>query len=224
MSKNKALFLDRDGVINLEHTYVHSPEMFHFQEGIFELCREAQRLGYLLFVVTNQAGIARGYYSESEFLALTAWMIQKFEQRRIRIERVYYCPYHPIHGVGRYRFDSSDRKPKPGMLLRARNDFNLDLKSSVLIGDQLSDIGAAKAAGVGTKILLQPGTVETQAPADAYHVLDSLEAIRLRFFSTSPAGASTHQKHLRAQPRHGASSALVELADRESEGHSGPRR
>src|SRR5215831_11307091 len=162
--KNKALFLDRDGVINLEHTYVHTPDMFHFQEGIFELCRDAQRLDYLLMVVTNQSGIARGYYSESEFLALTAWMVGKFEQRRIRIERVYYCPYHPTHGVGRYRFDSSDRKPKPGMLLRARNDFNLDLKSSVLIGDQLSDIGAAEAAGVGTKILLQPGTVETQAP------------------------------------------------------------
>jgi D-glycero-D-manno-heptose 1,7-bisphosphate phosphatase len=224
MSKNKALFLDRDGVINLEHTYVHSPETFHFQEGIFELCRDAQRLDYLLLVVTNQAGIARGYYSEAQFLALTTWMIREFDQRQIRIERVYYCPYHPTHGVGRYRLDSSDRKPKPGMLLRARNDFNLDLTSSLLIGDQLSDISAAEAAGVGTKILLRSGAAETRAPEDAYHILDSLEAIRLRFFSSLPADCSTRLKSAGTRRPRALSSAGVELADRESGGQSGPPR
>jgi D-glycero-D-manno-heptose 1,7-bisphosphate phosphatase len=185
-SKNKALFLDRDGVINLDHAYVCSPEMFHFQEGIFELCRDAQRLDYLVLVVTNQAGIARGYYSESQFLALMDWMVGKFDEERIRIDRVYYSPYHPTHGLGRYRLDSSDRKPKPGMLLRARADFNLDLTSSVLIGDQLSDIQAAEAAGVGTKILLRPGAAETQE--GQYHVSGSLETIRLRFFSAVHVG------------------------------------
>ena len=98
IGKNKALFLDRDGVINVEQSYVHSREQFHFREGIFELGRAAQRLGYTLFVVTNQAGIARGYYSEAEFLELTEWMVHQFAEQRIHIARVYYCPYHPVHG------------------------------------------------------------------------------------------------------------------------------
>jgi D-glycero-D-manno-heptose 1,7-bisphosphate phosphatase len=188
--KNKALFLDRDGVINLDHNYVGSPDAFHFQDGIFELCRDAQELNYLLLVVTNQAGIARGYYSESQFLALTEWMVGKFNERQIQISRVYYCPYHPTHGVGRYRVDSPDRKPRPGMVLRAQADFNLDLASSVLIGDQLSDIRAAETAGVGTRILLRPGIAETQHDGSHYHLFASLEAIRLRFFSALPAGKS----------------------------------
>ena len=98
--KNKALFLDRDGVINVERDYVHRPEEFDFREGIFGLCRAAQTRGYLVVVVTNQAGIARGYYTEAEFLDLTAWMIRNFAREEIQIARVYYCPYHPIHGVG----------------------------------------------------------------------------------------------------------------------------
>jgi D-glycero-D-manno-heptose 1,7-bisphosphate phosphatase len=195
--KNKALFLDRDGVINIDHAYVCSPETFQFQEGIFDLCRDAQQLGYLVLVVTNQAGIARGYYSEPQFLALTKWMVQKFAERQIRIDRVYYSPYHPAHGVGRYRVDSPDRKPKPGMLLRAREDFNLDLASSVLIGDQLSDIQAAESAGVGTKIFLRPGAAEAQE--GQYHVSGSLETIRLRFFSGVHAGENKNPKRRSAQ-------------------------
>lgn len=188
---SRALFLDRDGVINVEQGYVHRREDFKFQQGIFELCRAAQSLDYLLVVITNQAGIARGYYTESAFLELTEWMIQKFGEREIRISRVYYCPYHPVHGVGAYKYDSPDRKPLPGMLLRARKDFSLDLTSSVLIGDRLSDIQAAEAAGIGTKILLRSG-VETEVQESRCHVLDSLEDIRSRFFqprSERPGGS-----------------------------------
>ena len=181
---NKALFLDRDGVINVEHGYVHCREAFRFREGIFELCRTAQSLGYLLMVVTNQAGIARGYYTEPEFLELTEWMIHKFAEQQVQIARVYYCPYHPIHGVGKYKYDSPDRKPKPCMLLRARADFSLDLTSSVLIGDQPSDIYAATAAGIGTKILLRSEAGEMKMQEDLY-VSDSLDDIRARFFSTA---------------------------------------
>jgi D-glycero-D-manno-heptose 1,7-bisphosphate phosphatase len=181
--KSKALFLDRDGVVNVERGYVHSREQFHFQEGIYELCRAVQTLGYLLLVVTNQAGIARGYYSEPEFLELTEWMIHQFAEQQIQIAHVYYCPYHPVHGNGRYKYDSPDRKPKPGMLLRARADFDLDLSSSVLIGDKLSDMYAARAAGVGTKILLCPGAVEPEVQEEDWYVSDSLYDIRYRFFS-----------------------------------------
>jgi D-glycero-D-manno-heptose 1,7-bisphosphate phosphatase len=188
---NKALFLDRDGVINVEYGYVHLREAFQFQEGIFELCRAAQNLGYLLVVITNQAGIARGYYTESEFLDLTEWMIDKFTEQQIRIARVYYCPYHPIHGVGVYKYDSPDRKPKPGMLLRAQADFNLDLKLSLLIGDQLSDIQAAKAAGIGTTILLCSATAGTEMEDDHFYLADSLDDIRYRFFPPEPSDCTT---------------------------------
>ncbi len=112
MSRRKALFLDRDGVINVETGYVHCREEFIFQEGIFELCSAAESLGYLIIVVTNQAGIARGYYTESEFFELTEWMIAEFERRGIAITKVYHCPYHPVHGLGEYRIDSPDRKPE----------------------------------------------------------------------------------------------------------------
>ncbi len=183
MGTNKALFLDRDGVINIDHGYVHCCEAFHFQQGIFELFRAAQSLGYLLVVVTNQAGIARGYYTESEFLKLTEWMTQQFADHQIRIARVYYCPYHPIHGVGEYKCDSPDRKPNPGMLLRARTEFSLDLARSVLVGDKLLDMEAAKAAGVGTKILLRSGTESTKIAENYFYVSYSLGDIQYRFFS-----------------------------------------
>jgi D-glycero-D-manno-heptose 1,7-bisphosphate phosphatase len=178
----KALFLDRDGVINVEKGYVHRPEDCHFLPGIFELCQAAQDLGYLLLVTTNQAGIARGYYTESDFLKFTDWMAGRFAEQQIQIARVYYCPYHPVHGIGKYKVDSPDRKPNPGMLLRAQADFDLDLGSSVLIGDRLSDICAADAAGVGTRILLR-SEEPVETPDGSCHIADSLEAIRIEFFA-----------------------------------------
>src|SRR5579871_3818465 len=164
MSRRKALFLDRDGVINVEFGYVHSQAHFVFQDGIFDLCRAAQSLGYVLVVVTNQAGIARGYYTEEEFLALTDWMNSRFAEQQVNITRVYYCPFHPVHGVGKYKFDSPDRKPRPGLLLRAREDLDLDLESSVLIGDTVSDIKAGIDAGVGKVILLAAPPFQTTTP------------------------------------------------------------
>lgn len=183
--KNKALFLDRDGVINVERCYVHRPEDFEFRDGIFDLCRAAESLGYLLVVVTNQAGIARGYYSESDFLELTDWMIRRFAEQKVRISRVYHCPYHPVHGIGPYRLDSPDRKPNPGMLLRAQADLDLDLTLCVLIGDQLSDIQAAVAAGVGTRILLRGGLGGMEPPENCCAVAESLDAIRCKYFSAA---------------------------------------
>src|SRR5262249_54013710 len=141
-------------------------------------------LGYLLLVVTNQAGIARGYYTELEFFELTEWMIRKFNEQQIQIAHVYYCPYHPIHGIGEYKYDSPDRKPRPGMLLHAQADFNLDLALSILIGDKLSDMNAAKSAGIGTAILLRSGDAEPNVPESQYCVSDSLDEIRHRFFPT----------------------------------------
>lgn len=150
----KALFLDRDGVINVDRNYVHRIEDFEFLPGIFELCAAAAQRGYLLVVVTNQAGIGRGYYTEADFEQVTAWMEGVFRQRGIDIARVYHCPYHPTAGVGEYRRESFDRKPNPGMLLKARDELGLDLAGSVLLGDKDSDIEAGRAAGVGHLIKL----------------------------------------------------------------------
>ena len=153
MKRNSALFLDRDGVINVDNAYVHRIEDFEFIDGIFELCEAAQMHGYLIIVVTNQAGIGRGYYSEEDFHKLSEWMCRSFEQRDIVISDIYFCPYHPEHGIGIYKQDSSCRKPRPGMLLRAKDEHSIDMDDSIFIGDKLSDLEAGEKAGVGLNIL-----------------------------------------------------------------------
>ncbi len=148
MSVNRALFLDRDGVINHDSGYTSSIENFQFIDGIFDLCRAAKQLGYLIIVVTNQAGIGRGYYTEADFLKLTEWMCKRFEAEGAPITEVFYCPYHPEYGEGNYKKESFDRKPNPGMLLRAAEKYNIDLVHSIMIGDKDSDMQAASKAGI----------------------------------------------------------------------------
>jgi D-glycero-D-manno-heptose 1,7-bisphosphate phosphatase len=150
----RALFLDRDGVINVDHGYVHRPEEFEFVGGIFDVVAAANRAGYIVVVVTNQAGIGRGYYSEAQFYAITDWMKTKFAEHGAQIDAVYFCPYHPEHGIGKYRCESEFRKPAPGMLLQAQRELNIDLSSSIFVGDKASDIQAGRAAGVGRLLLL----------------------------------------------------------------------
>jgi D-glycero-D-manno-heptose 1,7-bisphosphate phosphatase len=148
-----ALFLDRDGVINHNHGYVHKRENFDFIEGIFDVARYAHAHNYKLVVITNQAGIARGYYTEEQFHQLTDWMCQQFSSAGSPIERVYFSPYHPDAGLGQYLKDDVSRKPHPGMILQAQKDLSIDLSRSVLIGDKVSDIQAGTAAGIGTNLL-----------------------------------------------------------------------
>jgi len=152
----KAVFLDRDGVINEDGDYIYKPEDFRFTKGIFDFCNTAQEKGYLIIVITNQSGIARGYYSEDDFIKLNEWMCGKFKERGILISRVYYCPFHSEKGIGRYKVDSYDRKPNPGMIFKAKEDFDIDLRNSIVIGDRDSDMVAGRRAGVG-KLLLLPG-------------------------------------------------------------------
>jgi D-glycero-D-manno-heptose 1,7-bisphosphate phosphatase len=159
----KALFLDRDGVINHEIGYLHRPEDVRFVDGIFSLCRTAQSLGYALVVVTNQSGIARGLYTPAEFDALMQWMSQQFAQQGITLTAVYHCPYHPTHGIGEYQRESDDRKPAPGMILRAARDHDLDLAQSILVGDRCSDLAAANAADLRQAFLIR-GTEPEPCP------------------------------------------------------------
>jgi D-glycero-D-manno-heptose 1,7-bisphosphate phosphatase len=152
--KKKGLFLYRDGVINVNHGYVHTIESFQFIDGIFDLTRLALSKGYVICVVTNQAGIARGYYTESDFDELTSWMCGQFKSKGVVIDKVYYSPYHPVHGLGQYKKDDISRKPKPGMLQQAMLELNIDVQASVLIGDNVTDIQAGFSAGVGTNLYL----------------------------------------------------------------------
>ena len=156
-----ALFLDRDGVINHETGYLYRCEDVRWVDGVFPLGRAAIALGYRLVVVTNQAGIARGLYNTGDFLALMTWMGAEFAAQGAPLAAVYHCPYHPEHGLGEWRREHEDRKPSPGMLLRAARDLRLDLSRSVLVGDRCSDIAAAHAAGLAEAFLLagtEPGS------------------------------------------------------------------
>lgn len=153
----KALFLDRDGVINEDRAYVHRIEDFHFVDGIFDLCRAATKAGMAIIVVTNQAGIGRGFYTAQQFHAVTDWMKAQFADQGVTIDQVYYCPHHPIHGIGHYKLDCPCRKPNPGMILKARDDHGICLQNSILVGDKEWDIAAATAAGVGTAALITDG-------------------------------------------------------------------
>lgn len=147
-----ALFLDRDGVINVDHGYVHRQQDFHFIEGIFDLVRTANQLGYVICVVTNQAGIGRGYYTEKDFELLTQWMLEQFRVHGANIDGVYHCPFHYEHGIGRYKAISRNRKPEPGMLLQAAAHHSIELTESLIIGDKESDLQAGKRAGLKTLV------------------------------------------------------------------------
>lgn len=144
----RALFLDRDGVINRNHGYVHTPETTDWLPGIFERVRAASHAGYLPIVVTNQAGIGRGYYDEAAFLNYTAWVHARFAERGAPLLATYWCPHHPEAGLGEYLVACACRKPQPGMLLAAMREFGLDLSASALVGDAESDLEAARIAGV----------------------------------------------------------------------------
>ena len=145
---NKALFLDRDGVINVEVNYLHKKEDFIFIDGIIDLCKHYQDLGYLIIVVTNQSGIARNYYSEADFASLSIWMITQFKNNGINISKVYHCPHHPnITGP------CDCRKPEPKMLLDAQIEFDIDMSESMIIGDKERDIEAGYNAGLNTAYL-----------------------------------------------------------------------
>lgn len=162
LSRRRALLLDRDGVINIDTGYVYRQEDFEFVDGIFDLCRAANTLGYMIFVITNQAGIGRGLYTELDFLKLSSWMCGVFSTAGVSIDRVYFCPFHPEHGVGKYKVDSSFRKPGPGMILQAAEEFSLDLHKSVLVGDKTSDVLAGIAAGVDCNLLYRANDAHEQ--------------------------------------------------------------
>jgi len=179
-----AVFLDRDGVINQDTGYVSCVDNFHFIDGTIEALQILKKKGYCLVVVTNQSGIARGYFTEEQFMSLTEWMDWSLADRDVDLDGIYFCPHHPTAGVGEYRQECNCRKPAPGMLLDAAKDLKIDLANSYMVGDKAGDLQAAKAAGVGHKVLVRTGkTVTEEAIALADEVQDSL----LTFAKSAPA-------------------------------------
>ena len=166
---NKAVFLDRDGVINIDKAYVYKIEDFEFCQGVFEALKHFQNLGYLLIVVTNQSGIGRGYYREEDFHTLTRWMRETLNEHTIIIDAVYYCPHAP-------EAMCNCRKPKSGMFENAIKALDIDVKKSWMIGDKESDIQAAHHVKIPHTVLISHEALPTGAK---YCVNDLFGTIKL---------------------------------------------
>lgn len=136
----KAVFLDRDGTINVEKNYLYKIEDFEFIEGVLEALKKLSDAGFLLIIITNQSGIARGYYTEKDYGILNSWLLETFAKNGIKISASYFCPHLPDASVERYRTICNCRKPNTGLFEQAVNDFNIDLKKSFAIGDKIRDL------------------------------------------------------------------------------------
>ena len=164
----KAIFLDRDGVINQDMNYVYKIKDFKFIDGIFDTCNVFQSLKYQIIIITNQSGIARGYYQEKDFHILTKWMLEQFNNKGIKILDVFFCPHGPYSTC-------KCRKPKPGMFLEARDKYNINMQDSWLIGDRELDITAANAAGIKKTILINSGHNANKMSTKAKFILDNIK-------------------------------------------------
>jgi len=164
---NKAIFLDRDGVINIEKEYLYKIEDFEFIDGVFKACKYFISKGYMIFIITNQSGIGRGYYSKHDFNILTQWMLNKFQNSGIKITDINYCPHLPTDGC-------KCRKPSPNMILDFVQQYNIDLTRSWLIGDKQSDIDSAINANIDNHILVKSGHVVDENKSSAKFILNSI--------------------------------------------------
>ena len=173
----QAVFLDRDGVINVDRGYTHRVEDFEFVPGSAEAMHALQAAGWRLVVVTNQSGIARGLYSSDDYERFTRHLTSQLKTRGVQLDAVLHCPHLPDAAVAAYRRACDCRKPAPGMLLRAARELQLDLRASVIVGDRLSDVQAGRAAGVGRCVLVRSGqAIDDDAVALADAVFDDLAA------------------------------------------------
>ena len=163
----KTIFLDRDGVINKEVNYLHKVDDFEFIGGIFDACLHFQSLSYKIIIITNQSGISRGYYTESDYQKLTQWMLKQFKYKNINILDIIHCPHGPDSNC-------DCRKPEPGMFLKAKAKHNTDMERSWMIGDKERDIIAANSAGIDNTILVRSGHRIDESNSNAKIILDSI--------------------------------------------------
>ena len=152
----KCIFLDRDGNINIEKEYLHKIEEFEFIKGAKEAIKIFNELGYLVVIVTNQSGVARGYYNEESVKKLHNYLQREVEKIGGHIDGFYYCPHHPKKGIGEYKLDCQCRKPEPGMFLQAKKELDIDFNNSIMVGDKVSDVEAGRKLGMRS-ILVKTG-------------------------------------------------------------------
>ena len=143
----KVAFLDRDGVINRDEGYTHKIEQFEFIEGTIESLKRLLNASYSIVIITNQSGIGRGLYAESEYEQLTHWYKQELRVKGIKITDIFHCPHHPDDNC-------ECRKPLPGLFQQAAKLYDIDFSSSIMIGDKISDIQAADAVGIPNRYLI----------------------------------------------------------------------
>jgi len=168
---HKTVFLDRDGVINKDIGYLYESKYFEFVDGIIDVCKYLLENNFSLIVITNQSGIARGFYKEQKFLELNEWMLKEFHKRDIEILDVFYCPHGPEDNC-------LCRKPRPGMFINAVNKYDINTKESWMVGDKEDDIIAANNAGISNTVLLKSDYVNDNSTSKASHKITSLKEIK----------------------------------------------
>ena len=171
---NKAVFLDRDGTINKEVNYLYRKEDFIFIPKTIEAIKIFHELGYKVIVITNQSGVARGYYKEEDIENLHRYIDEVLTFKNTYIDAYYYCPHHPDGSVERYKIKCNCRKPSHGMIDQALVDFDIDLKQSVIVGDKEIDVQTGKNSGIGKCILVKSGHIVDEVNTFADSVYDSL--------------------------------------------------
>lgn len=178
--KQAAVFLDRDGTINLDKGYFYQPEEFEFEEGSIQAIALLNQAGYKVFVISNQAGIALGHFNEAQVDELHRWVTVELSKYGAQIDGFYYCPHHARLGIGQYKTVCECRKPAPGLILRAAKEWRIDLSRSYMVGDHNSDIEAGLAAGV-KPIFVRTGHgshEEALVAPDILRAANLLEAVR----------------------------------------------
>lgn len=165
--KIKTIFLDRDGVINKERKYLYQIKEFDFFKGVFEACLKFKTNGYEIIIVTNQSGIARGYYTQKDYETLNIWMLNQFKSKNIDILDVFHCPHSPNDKC-------QCRKPLPGMFLEAQKKYKVNMKESWMIGDKEDDIIAANNSGIENTILVRSGHKIDELASNAKYFTNSI--------------------------------------------------
>lgn len=160
VGKKPAVFFDRDGVLNIDHGYTYRSQDFQWMTGAVQTIKFFNDHNYQVFVITNQSGIARGYYTEQDVQQLHQFMNDELKKHDAHIDAFYYCPHHPAGVVTEYKKACACRKPQPGMIQQACAEWNVDIVHSVMIGDKHSDVEAANAAGIAGHLFVEDDLFE----------------------------------------------------------------